>query len=305
MAEEHGLDRCTVVFSGMAALYLALCACARIGRRPTGNSSSFYESEAVCACMGGSDDPDCTVLVWDFDAFNTYSMHGSAKRDIPPQIDTILLDVTLLGPTIAGHIRPLAKALALQGIDLIVWSSLSKLTQDGINTSTGGYLSCASSTPLADACDMEIELYCRHAGAYHALDLPGLKVCPDSSLTTADRWFTHLYLWSELMELGAPGLQINICPTPQFVSMRVPITSATEFTTTHHQWFVKALAPEVAMRNSFGFNEPVFNTYTSVDSGISYGTVRVSLPPLSTDNVRRLAVKINNTVSLGFARILS
>ena len=59
---------------------------------------------------------------------------------IPDRVDTVLLDITLLGATISTHLTKLAARLHTRGIDLVVWSSLSKLTQGGKNSGGGGFV---------------------------------------------------------------------------------------------------------------------------------------------------------------------
>lgn len=290
VAAAHGLERCTITSRGMTALYLAMLACISLGRRPLDNKGIFYMSEDLCKHMGAC--PEGSVLVWDFGAF------GSGERQIPDRVDTVLLDVTLLGPTISTHLTKLAARLHARGIDLVVWSSLSKLTQGGKNSGGGGFVAHipGGSKELEDAFYREVK---RHDALVRrgdlSVDLPHLFVHKSASSDIAARWLSNHYMWARLSELKVPFLQPLRCNTPLFVVFLFPVPSAKVMNDDYHFVLVRSLEPEVRMRNSFGFNMPVFNTYTTHGGGCN-GIVRVSVPAMSAAGVDKVCEKVARAV---------
>jgi len=292
VARAHGLPGgCTLTICGTAALYLALTVCESLGRRPLDNKGTYFGSENVCLCLGG--DPSGSVLVWDFGAFN---LHCNGEQEISARVDTVLLDITLLGPTAAPRIQALAKTLGARGVDLVVWSSLSKLTQGGRNAGAGGFAACLSpQKAFRDAFEEGAQLHDKHIGANMDADLEHLTVDRGSTQDIPYRWLSNLYLWTQLRELNTPHVQPTIFDAPLFVSVTFEIPDAVTIDRIHHD-IDRRVAPEIVMRNSFGFNGPVFNSYTSAHDGVIYGTIRFSVPALSKDRVERLARLINGAV---------
>jgi hypothetical protein len=293
----HDVDDVCLVHSGMQAFYMITKACHGLGRKlRTFELSNYYETGIISSIFPQDDEGD--VLCVDFGAFNPYSDdEGFVVPPVPEGVTTILLDITMTGVAAAAHMRPFAEACAERDVDLVVWSSLCKVHQHGINRASGGFSACLTAGNLAAAHAHEAALWRRHMGVCHMPDLEELQRClshPAEEFIefVALRWLANTFLWSELCHLKTPGLKMDLTPAAQFVVMRfsVKVGAGTRIDTFLDAQF---RGTDVERRNSFGFTVPVYNTYVVPDDqeGSELFCLRVAASPLPKDTIISLAAK--------------